>query len=120
MKLLGIETLDFGNLIGDYPSYVVQGGECHGWRMLILTRKAGESLFIGSDVKVTVIEVNRSQVRIGIMAPSEVVVHREEVYLQILEENKLAAASQPLYDGTNPSSAQPRPRALSGIKRGVK
>ena len=61
--------------------------------MLVLTRKAGESIVIGSDVVVTVIELRGGQVRVGIDAPREVQVHREEVYEEVRRENKAAAAS---------------------------
>lgn len=60
--------------------------------MLILTRKAGESLYIGHDVKVTIVEVKGNQVRVGIAAPADLKVYREEIYRQILEENQKAAA----------------------------
>lgn len=58
--------------------------------MLILTRKPGESLYIG-DVKVVIVEVKGHQIRIGIEAPPEIRIYREEIYLQILEENRKAA-----------------------------
>ena len=54
--------------------------------MLVLTRKIGETLVIGGNVTVTVLAVKGSQVRIGITAPREVQVHREEIYLRILKE----------------------------------
>ena len=54
--------------------------------MLILTRKIGEKLVIGDDVTVSVLGVKVSQVRIGIVAPIEVQVHREEIYQRILKE----------------------------------
>jgi carbon storage regulator len=59
--------------------------------MLILTRKPGESLYIGDDVVVTLVEIKGNQVRLGIEAPSHVRIYRKEIYLQILEENKKAA-----------------------------
>ena len=64
--------------------------------MLILTRKSGESITIGDDVKITVIEVKGRQVRIGIDAPRNYIIHREEVYIRIQEENKLAAEKTPV------------------------
>ena len=59
--------------------------------MLILTRKLGESITIGDDIKVTVLGVFGRQVRIGIEAPSKVIVHREEIYVKIQQENRKAA-----------------------------
>ena len=64
--------------------------------MLILTRKSGESITIGDDVKITVIEVKGKQVRIGIDAPRNYIIHREEVYIRIQEENKRAAEKTPV------------------------
>lgn len=60
--------------------------------MLVLTRKTGDSIIIGADVVVTVLEVRNDQVRIGISAPRSVAVHREEVYRQIAAENASAAS----------------------------
>ena len=56
--------------------------------MLILTRRAGETLMIGDDVTVTVLGINSHQVRIGINAPKEVAVHREEIYERIKAEER--------------------------------
>lgn len=61
--------------------------------MLVLTRKAGESIVIGNDVVVTVLEVRGDQIRVGIQAPRSVQVHREEVFRQLERENTAAAAS---------------------------
>ena len=55
--------------------------------MLILTRRIGETLMVGDNVSVTVLRVNGNQVKIGIEAPSDVAVHREEVYLRT-QQNK--------------------------------
>ena len=57
--------------------------------MLILTRKIGESMMIGSDITVTIMGVKGSQVRIGVKAPKEIEVHREEIYNKIaLEQDR--------------------------------
>lgn len=54
--------------------------------MLVLSRKTGEKLLIGDDIEVIVLRTNGNQVRIGIVAPKNVEVHREEVYRRIHEE----------------------------------
>ncbi len=58
--------------------------------MLVLTRKAGEGIIIGDDVKITIIEVKGGGIRIGIDAPRHMKVHRQEVYDKIKEENQEA------------------------------
>jgi carbon storage regulator len=56
--------------------------------MLVLTRKVGQSIVIGDEIEVVVLEVRGEQVRVGIRAPRTVTVHRKEVYDQILGEGK--------------------------------
>jgi len=64
--------------------------------MLILTRKLGESITIGDEIKIQVLEIKGKQVRLGIEAPKKYSIHREEIYQRIQEENKLAAEQSPL------------------------
>lgn len=61
--------------------------------MLVLSRKQGESIIIGNDIVVTVLEVRPDHIRLGIDAPRSVTVHREEVYLEVMRENAAAVAS---------------------------
>ncbi|HHR6224874.1 TPA: carbon storage regulator CsrA [Providencia alcalifaciens] len=61
--------------------------------MLILTRRVGETVVIGDDVKVTVLGIKGCQVRIGIEAPKDTSIHREEIYLRIQAENNNVSAS---------------------------
>lgn len=62
--------------------------------MLILTRRVGETLMVGDDVTVTVLGVKGNQVRIGVNAPKDVAVHREEIYERIKKEQAAAAEHQ--------------------------
>lgn len=59
--------------------------------MLVLTRKSGEGIRIGDDIRLVVVEIKDNQVKLGIEAPHELPVHREEIYLKIQEENIRAA-----------------------------
>lgn len=61
--------------------------------MLVLTRRKGESIILGDDVEVKILELHGSQVKIGVQAPQSLSVHRKEVYLAIQRENKAAAES---------------------------
>lgn len=61
--------------------------------MLVLTRRPGESIIIGENIVITVIEIKGGQVRIGIDAPREVEVYREEIYEQVRQENLAAIAN---------------------------
>ncbi len=62
--------------------------------MLVLTRKVGEGIAIGDDIKIVVMQVKGKQVRLGIKASPTTMVHREEVYEKILDENRKAAFSE--------------------------
>ncbi len=59
--------------------------------MLVLSRKPGESVTIGDEVRITVLSISGKQVRIGIEAPSDIAVHREEIYNKIANEQKTEA-----------------------------
>lgn len=61
--------------------------------MLILTRKTGEAIAIGDEITVRVLGIQGKQVRLGVTAPTQIPVHREEVYKRILEETKRAVSS---------------------------
>ena len=62
--------------------------------MLVLTRKVGEGIAIGDDIKIVVMQIKGKQVRLGIKASASTVVHREEVYQRIQDENRQASYSQ--------------------------
>ncbi|MDP6712126.1 MAG: carbon storage regulator CsrA [Nitrospinaceae bacterium] len=66
--------------------------------MLVLTRKVGESIKINDNVKITVIEVKGKNIRFGIEAPKTTKIYREEVFLKIKEENKIAASTPAEFD----------------------
>ena len=63
--------------------------------MLVLTRRPGENIRIGQDIVITVLKVAPGQVKIGIEAPPDVIVHREEIYERIQEANRKAAGVSP-------------------------
>ncbi|MGH8610806.1 MAG: carbon storage regulator CsrA [Gammaproteobacteria bacterium] len=63
--------------------------------MLILTRRVGESLMIGDDVSITVLGIKGNQVRLGVNAPKEISVHREEIYQRIQQEKARAQEEVP-------------------------
>ena len=76
--------------------------------MLILTRRVGETVMIGNDVTVTVLGVKGNQVRIGVNAPRDIAVHREEIYERIKREEQGGG-----------SSARPTTTGLNGNGNGV-
>jgi len=59
--------------------------------MLVLSRKKGQSIMIGNDIEISIIDIQGEQVRIGINAPRNVTVHRKEVFEEIIKENREAA-----------------------------
>lgn len=67
--------------------------------MLILTRRLGETLTIGDDISITVLDVRGAQVRLGIDAPPEIPVHREEIYQKIQREKAESAQAAAQRDG---------------------
>ncbi|MEW6056018.1 MAG: carbon storage regulator CsrA [Bdellovibrionota bacterium] len=75
--------------------------------MLVLTRKLGESIAIDDHIKIVVVQIKGKQVRLGIKAPKETKIHREEVYMAIQEQNKEAVA-------TSPASLQDVSKAIKG------
>jgi carbon storage regulator len=77
--------------------------------MLTLTRSVGESIRIGEDIEVYVVEVRGGTVRLGFKAPREVTIHREEVYRQIAEANALAAEVTADVTGALAAFAPPAP-----------
>jgi carbon storage regulator len=79
--------------------------------MLILARKVGESIRIGDRVEIAVIDIKGDQVKLGITAPREVKVYRDEVYRAIQEENRRAAGARPesLPDIGLPAPPSPKP-----------
>ena len=72
--------------------------------MLILTRRVGETVMIGNDITVTVLGVKGNQVRVGVNAPKEVAVHREEIYERIKREEQAGIPARRPITGTNGSN----------------
>ncbi len=61
--------------------------------MLALSRKLGETIVINDNIEITVLDIQRDQIKLGITAPKSVPIHRKEIYLQIQEENKAAGST---------------------------
>ena len=83
--------------------------------MLVLSRTRDETIMIGDDIEITVVDIRGDKVRIGINAPSHIAVHRKEVYDAIQRENRLAAQVQPgeikeASDSRRKGNAQPKKR----------
>ena len=62
--------------------------------MLILTRRPGESLYLGENIRITVLGIQGRQVKLGLAVPSDTTVYREEVYKRVIEENRRALATK--------------------------
>jgi len=62
--------------------------------VLVLTRKLGEGLVLGSDISLKILEIHKNQIKLGISAPSDVRIYRHEVYEQIKEENLQASKTK--------------------------
>ena len=78
--------------------------------MLILTRRLGESITIGDNIKVTVLAIHGHQVKLGVVAPQEIIVHREEIYLKIQEETKRKKESNSSSSVSDQSSEADKPK----------
>jgi carbon storage regulator len=78
--------------------------------MLILARRIGESIMIGDQVEISVVDIKGDQVKLGIKAPSTVKVYRSEVYAAIQEENRAAASAPPRDLPKLPGLANPAPK----------
>jgi len=75
--------------------------------MLVLSRKQGESIIIGSDIVVTVLDIRPDHIRLGIDAPRSISVHREEIYIEVTRENAAEVATA---DAESPGfGREPRP-----------
>ncbi len=59
--------------------------------MLVLTRKVGQTITVGDDIRITIMEVRGTQVKLGVDAPRDVTIHRQEIYERIQQENVAAA-----------------------------
>ena len=81
--------------------------------MLVLTRKIGEGIAIGDDVKIVVMQIKGKQVRLGIKASPSTAVHREEIYQKIQDENR--AASQPTQQSVNEAGGILGPASAQGL-----
>lgn len=83
--------------------------------MLVLTRKAGESIRIGDDIEIVITAVEQNKVRVGVRSPRHIPVYREELYQKILEENRAAVCMNlndidrlsELFGSSNPGNRSP-------------
>lgn len=69
--------------------------------MLVLTRRNGEALRIGPEVRIRVLSISRGQVRLGVEAPGDLLVLRDELYERVVDANREAAAPEPALEETS-------------------
>ena len=81
--------------------------------MLVLTRRTGQSIVIGNGITVTVLEVKGDQIRLGIDAPRDVPVHREELVIALHEANRAAVLADDAVPAAAPVSARSRSRRVA-------
>ena len=84
--------------------------------MLVLSRQRDETIMIGDDIEVTVVDIRGDKVRLGINAPREISVHRKEVYDAIKRENRAAAQVKP-EDVAGASNKPPAPNPAEGEEK---
>ena len=88
--------------------------------MLILTRKEGQSITIGNNIQITVLEINPKSIRVGIQAPKQISIYRDEIYAKIKEQNRLAvenvagATLKQLSSILSQKSVQANPESIEG------
>ena len=82
--------------------------------MLVLSRQRDETIMIGDDVEITVVDIRGDKVRLGITAPRHIQVHRKEVYEAIKRENQQAAALRP-QDVPDAAQGAPKPESQNGL-----
>lgn len=89
--------------------------------MLVLTRKVGEGIAIGDDIKIVVMQIKGKQVRLGIRASEATIVHREEIYQRIQEENRRASgADERSVSEASQIFGQPREVGRAPLRRHVR
>jgi len=69
--------------------------------MLVLSRKDGEGIRVGDEIVITIVSTSGGQVRLGIEAPAEITIHREEIYDKIVEANRQATSAPPMAQETS-------------------
>ena len=83
--------------------------------MLVLTRQRDETIIIGDNIEITVVDIRGDKVRLGVSAPKEISVHRKEVYDAIRRENREAAQVKP----EDISGLQVKPEDITGLGKGL-